>query len=65
MGADPSRPTNNKRNFDDRERMERKEQDLRAKLRREQDDQRQADDAHRLRTTEGRESRGEIIRGSF
>jgi hypothetical protein len=58
VGAGPSRPINNKRNFDDRERMEKEEQDLRAMLRREQDDRRQTDDARRLRTTDDRESRG-------
>jgi hypothetical protein len=43
VGAESSRPHNNKRQYEDRERMERVEQDLRAKLIREQEDRRHED----------------------
>lgn len=56
--GDYQRPTNNKRNFEERERMERAEQDLRTKLRKEQDDRRQSEEARQFRSMEERDLKG-------
>jgi hypothetical protein len=52
------RPNTNKRQFDDRERMEKEEMDLRAKLRREREDRRANEEYQRKSNVEVAEFRG-------
>jgi hypothetical protein len=55
--ADPPRQINNKRHFDEREKLEREEQDLRPELRREQEDRCNQDDGRRAWPLDDRDSR--------